>query len=192
MYFEGTIKHKVTTDSGKLKKVNSVYLIDAVSHADVETRLTELAEKTVQGDFTIKPIRVSEIVETIGEPIYDNWYKLKAQYELDKKITETYLVNASDIKSCIDLFLAHISEHTVDYEVPAVSITKIIDVLRYEPKGFDVVYEEGREWPEATTHHFPQLEERIPGDPNLLIDYGQVETFTATISDEDDTIIDCE
>lgn len=194
MFWQGTIKHKITTDTGKLKTKNSVYLVDAVSHTEVEAKLTELSEKIVVGDFTIKPISATDIIEIIGDGTEDNWYKLKSEYEFDKKVTDTYLVNAVDAKEAIKLFEEHTKEYTVDLEILSVAKTKIIDVIYYTPTGFDEVYTDTKEWGDAeqVTHHFPQLEERVLGDPDLLITYDPDGTYSATNPgiDEDDLFKD--
>lgn len=130
-YWEGTVKHYFTDENGKLKKVNSVYLVDAVNHTEVEAILTVKMSQIVTGEFEIKPIRQSDVVRVInGEPT-GRYFKVKIEMEFEKKETEVILVEANDLESALNGFLANEKILGYDFEVLSVSKSKILDV--YEP-----------------------------------------------------------
>jgi len=136
-YWEASIKHLVTGDDGKLKKTTSVYLIDAINHTEVEARLVKEMAQIIRGDFKIKPIRASDVVEVVDDSL-DYYWKVKFEYFDEKKVTKTYLVSANSVTEAIDLFVAEMSNFMLSYEIVSVTKTKILNVYLWEPKGFEV------------------------------------------------------
>lgn len=136
-YWIATIKHFVQTDEGKIKKTNSVYLVDAVNHTEVEVRLTERMAEIIKGDFEIKPIRDSGISEIVNSIDKDFFFNIRYEYEADKKVTDLFLVAANSCKEAIELFNLEQTEFMLDYDILSVSKTKILDVFLWEPKGFE-------------------------------------------------------
>lgn len=127
-YWEGTVKHYFTDENGKLKKVNSVYLVEAVNHTEVEAILTGKMSQIVTGDFEIKPIRQSDVVRVInGEPT-GRYFKVKIEMEFEKKETEVILVEAKDLESALNGFLVNEKILGYDFEVISVSRSKVLDV----------------------------------------------------------------
>lgn len=146
-YWLANIKHWVQTEDGKVKKQNSVYLVDAVNHTEVEARLTKEMEPIIKGDFEIKPIRDSGISE-IFEPNPKDWYFLvKYEFFAEKKQTATILVAADDCREAIDVFSLEMNEFMLDYIILGVSRTPVLNVYLWEAKGFEEKWtDESRRW----------------------------------------------
>lgn len=56
-WFECKIKYTKVTEDGKEKKVSEMYLLDAVSYTEAESRITEALASMIQGDFYIAGLK---------------------------------------------------------------------------------------------------------------------------------------
>lgn len=131
-YWEATVKHTITDENGKLKKVNSVYLVDAVNHTEVEARLTQKMSEIIQGDFEIKPIRQSDITRVVVVQDTGNYFKVKIEFDFEKKETESILVEAADLESALSGFVKTERFLNFNFWVISVSQTKIRDVYDFD------------------------------------------------------------
>ena len=210
-YWEGTVRSYETDENGKVKKVSKTYLVDAVNHTEVEAILTKKMAEIVKGKFEIKPIRQSDVTAVISDNFCGKYWKLKFEYELDKKITEVRLVEAESINEAVQSFVNAEGDFMHEYEVISVTRSKVLDVYEYVSPGQVTI--EGEidfrvDLSDAPTqrvfepisfaesdpiedivgsissvkHHFPQLEERIPGDPDLLTKQREMDSFNETYS----------
>lgn len=78
MLYECGVRYERTMENGMTKKVTELYLVDALSFAEAEGRITNEMEPYISGDFdvvTIKRTNISEIVE--GLSTADKWFKAK-------------------------------------------------------------------------------------------------------------------
>ena len=62
-WFECKVKYVKIDDDGRERKVSEVYLVDAVSFTDAETRIIQQMETMVRGEFMVDNIKKSNIVE---------------------------------------------------------------------------------------------------------------------------------
>lgn len=102
-FFECGVRYERTTEEGTTKKVNELYIVDALTFTEAESRITEEMQPFVSGDFdvmTLKRTRYSEYDNSEG----DKYYKAKIMFiTLDEKTgkekrTAVYwLVPANDI-----------------------------------------------------------------------------------------------
>ena len=113
-FFECGVRYERTTEEGTTKKVNELYIVDALTFSEAESRITEEMQPFVSGDFdvmTLKRTRYSEYDNSEG----DKYYKAKIMFiTLDEKTgkekrTAVYwLVPANDIgearKKVVDAF----------------------------------------------------------------------------------------
>ena len=78
-WFECKIKYTKVTEDGKEKKVSEMYLLDAVSYTEAESRITEALASMIQGDFYIAGLKKSNITELVesNDGNDDKWYKAK-------------------------------------------------------------------------------------------------------------------
>lgn len=62
-FFECGVRYERTTEEGTTKKVNELYIVDALTFTEAESRITEEMKPFVSGDFdvmTLKRTRYSE------------------------------------------------------------------------------------------------------------------------------------
>ena len=76
-FFECGVRYERTTEEGTTKKVNELYIVDALTFTEAESRITEEMQPFVCGDFdvmTLKRTRYSEYDNSEG----DKYYKAKS------------------------------------------------------------------------------------------------------------------
>ncbi|MGE5447957.1 MAG: DUF4494 family protein, partial [Bacteroidales bacterium] len=76
-WFEVKVKYVKVDDDGREKKVSEVYLLDAVTFTDAETRIIKQLETMVRGEFIVDNIKKSNIVEIFPNENGEWWYKAK-------------------------------------------------------------------------------------------------------------------
>ncbi len=88
MLYECGVRYGKTAPNGMIKKVTELYLVDAISFAQAEARVTGEILPYASADIdvvTIKRTNYSEIVESDAASA-DKWFKAKLMYiTLDEK-----------------------------------------------------------------------------------------------------------
>ena len=143
--YECGIRYERTMENGMTKKVTELYLVDALSFAEAEGRITKEMEPYISGDFdvaTIKRTNYSEIVE--GLSTADKWFKAKLNFiSLDEKTCKEkkqavhFIVRATDINNAHICVVEHMKGSMIDYEIATLDETKIIDLFRYKVNTSD-------------------------------------------------------
>ena len=152
--------------------MNEVYLLDAISFTEAERRINEEAEQFVSGGFEVTNIKVSNLVEI--HPVEDcqYWFKAKVCFITideekgkERKSNANMLVQADNAREAYDNLEAALSDMTVDYTIPAIAESPILDVFPFfgkeesaetvqqAPEGFVPVQDE------APMEEIPQEEE---------------------------------
>ena len=139
--YECGVRYEKVTNNGSSKKVTELYLVDALSFAEAEGRITKEMEPFMSGEFdvvTIKRTNYSEIVEN-GADSADKWFKAKLMFVTfdektakEKKSAVYFIVKASDINNAHSVVVGHMQTSTIDYEIATLDETKIMDLFRYE------------------------------------------------------------
>lgn len=146
-YFQAKVKFLAQQDNGLVKESTELYLIDAVSFTDAETRAFK--EAGDNRDVQAVSIARSPIKEVVFYGDTDQWHKVKVQYSLmdeatekEKKVTTYFLVNAADVKEAYDRTEEHLKTMLVPFSIPKVELSPICEVFQYEkaaPVGLDDV-----------------------------------------------------
>ncbi len=146
MLYECGVRYEKTADNGMTKKVTELYLVDALSFAEAEGRITKEMEPYISGDFdvvTIKRTNYSEIVENDAASA-DKWFKAKLMYiTLDEKTAKEkkqavhFIVHAPDINNAHFCVVDHMAGSMMDYEIATLDETKIMDLFRYKVNTSD-------------------------------------------------------
>lgn len=139
-FFECKVKYeKVDKQSGKQKKVNLPYLVDAVSCTEAEERIHKKMEQYVSGEFSVPSIKKANYSDLFFYDDGDKWYKAKVMFVTideeagkEKKVANTMLVLASDIKEAYDRIVESMSGMTVDYNIVLLQETNIAGIFIYE------------------------------------------------------------
>lgn len=145
MLYECGVRYERTMENGMTKKVTELYLVDALSFAEAEGRITNEMEPYISGDFdvvTIKRTNISEVVE--GLSTADKWFKAKLmcitideKTGKEKKQAVHFIVRASDINNAHICVVEHMKGSVMDYEIATLDETKIMDLFRYKVNTSD-------------------------------------------------------
>ena len=138
IWYKVKIKHNREMDDGMLKQVTEEYLFDAVSYTDAEKRAYEFAEESITGEFTITAITKTNIAEYVPGDDGD-YYTCKVVYQsVDEdtgkltNITTNILTNAQNAVLAHTKIVEHLKGMLVPFQIPVISITKIVEVLPFE------------------------------------------------------------
>jgi hypothetical protein len=137
-WFECKVKYVKVDDDGRERKVSEVYLVDAVTFTDAETRIIQNVQTMVRGEFVVDNIKKSNIVEIFPHETGEWWYKAKIGIVTidenagkEKKINNYFLVAADDIKEALQRLEDGLSYILVPYQTTSLAISTIVDVFPY-------------------------------------------------------------
>ena len=137
-WFECKVKYVKIDDDGRERKVSEVYLVDAVTFTDAETRIIQQLQTMVRGEFIVDNIKKSNIVEIFPHENGEWWYKAKIgivtideKAGKEKKINNYFLVAADDIKQALQRLEDGLSYILVPYQTTSLAICNIVDVFPY-------------------------------------------------------------
>lgn len=133
--YECRARYEKTGEDGVMTKVTDIFIVEAVSISDAETRLIENIAPFITGEFeiiSIKKVSISEIVTNEA----DYWFKAKVYYisinettGKEKKAPHTFLVQADAIDEAIDNINEFMKGTISDWELGAFTDTNIVDVF---------------------------------------------------------------
>ncbi len=139
--FECTVRYsKAVEGTDQQKRVNEVYLFDALTYTEAEKLAYEKLPEVIQGEFMVTGIRKARYAEVIPSEEGGYWYKVKTSFILvdensgkEKRVSQTVLTLALDIKDAVDRTSAAIGD-TPDFMVKAVNESSILDFFPYMEK----------------------------------------------------------
>jgi hypothetical protein len=146
-WFECKVRYtKIDDKSGKEKKVNEPYLVDAISFTEAEERIYKELSVYISSEFTVTNIRKASYTDIFPFEDGERWYKCKVTYVSvdeeagkEKKISNQMLVLANNVKDAHDKIEKSLEGMTVDFEIPAIAESPIVDFFPYfkdeEPKS---------------------------------------------------------
>ena len=135
-YFEVKITFDKTLDNGKEKKVSELYLVDAVSFTEAETKIT--AEFAPLPNFKVKSIRQYKVAEIVNKTNLDDsrYFKCKLNFitldeksGAEKKTAVYMLVNAENLDKAKVLLVEHMKSTMADYVIEKIEETKIMALI---------------------------------------------------------------
>lgn len=138
-WFECKVSFDRVQEDGLMKKVTEPYLVDALSFTEAETRICKETQPFASGEFTVANIKRCKIAELFFNEDGDKWYRCKINLlaidenkGVEKRIPQTYMVQASDLKDAVDKLFKGMEGTLGDYELTAVTETALLDVYPYE------------------------------------------------------------
>ena len=144
MWFECKIRYEKVMEDGTPKKVNEVYVIDALSFSEAEERIMEEMSSYISGEIELVDVKIAPYKEIFfaDNDMADKWYKAKLAFiiidektDKEKKTSVFYLMNAGNINSAIKNTDEVMGGTMIDYAITAIQETKIFDVFEYKNKG---------------------------------------------------------
>lgn len=142
-WFETIVRYDKTMEDGEVKKVNEVYVVDAITFGEAEESITREMRHFIDGDFVVKninPAPYSEIFFSDNETD-DKYYRVKLDFitvdertQKEKKSKVTYLVQAGSLEQARKNTEEVMNGTIIDYEFVSVTEKKILDVFEQEGK----------------------------------------------------------
>ncbi|HPR31143.1 MAG TPA: DUF4494 domain-containing protein [Prolixibacteraceae bacterium] len=136
-WYECKVRYLKIDQGGYERKVNDVYLIDAVSYTDAESRIFQQMAEITRGEFQVMTIKRSNITEVFAN---DGEWFYKAKISLitideeagkEKKVNNYILVMANDIPEALKKIEEGLSYMLVPYVLTAIQLSPIAEVFPY-------------------------------------------------------------
>lgn len=138
-WFLCKVKYAKENEQGLLKSITELYLVDAISFTEAEAILYDRLGQKIRGDFQVKAVGKSPIVDVFFYEDADIWYKCKITYLVadgesgrEKKVTQYMIVTAEDVRQAYDRIQESLSNMLVSFRVPDITETSIVEVFPYE------------------------------------------------------------
>jgi hypothetical protein len=136
-FFNCKISFLKQTDNGTIVRKNEVYELNALSFTEAEARLQGILEQYIP-DYNLLALKKSDITEVIMDESKEFFFKAKVTFVSadddsgkEKKITENYLVQAATVEEANDIMKERLKGSVVQWEIPSVSKTNVVDVFPY-------------------------------------------------------------
>ena len=136
-WFECKVKYQKVDENGKQKGVSELYMVDAVSFTDAESRITkELEDYAGLGEFIVASIKTTNYAEIIPNESGDRWFKCKAVFisfdeksGKERRSSSSMLVQATDVKDAYEVLSKALSTSISDFTIPMVQESSIMDIF---------------------------------------------------------------
>lgn len=139
IWYSCKVKYSKTNDEGIMKQTTDVFLVDAMSYTEAESRIYEAAERDITGEFSVTNISKTNIGDLIQFEDADYWYKCKVSYstvdgdsEKEVKVNTYFLVNAEDVKEAFERVSENLNTMLVPFEIPSITKTNVVEVYPYD------------------------------------------------------------
>ena len=140
-WFETKVRYEKTMDDGREKNVTEVFVVDALSFTEAETKITEEMSAYTSGETFIKAITRATYSEVFfsDNTEDDKWYRVKLAFitldertEKEKKTLVTYLFQAANIDKARAYVKEVMDKTAIDYEVVSISETLVLDIFEHK------------------------------------------------------------
>jgi len=148
-WFTVKVKYTKQLDDGSFKRVSEPYLLAAMTFSDAETRIYEELGMAIRGEFVVTGISRTDIHEIFHYEDAETWYKCKITYEAGadggeeggkaKKVSQNMLVSAHSVKEAYERLKESLGGMMMDYIIPAISVSPIVDIFPFTDGGEDPV-----------------------------------------------------
>lgn len=140
-WFECKIKYEKVMEDGLQKQVVEQYVVDALSFAEAEQRITEEMSQYISGEFEVADVKKAAYKEVFFDDdnaASDRWYKAKLDFitidektEKEKRSRVTYLVQATNLNRAMKNVDTVMGGTMIDYDAASISDTKLVDVFEH-------------------------------------------------------------
>lgn len=143
-WFETRVRYDKTMEDGQNKKVIEQYVVDALSFSEAEELITEEMSHYVSGEFDVKAIAPAVYGEIFFSDVDtdDKWFKARLSFitidektEKERRSSVTYLVQAHSVNGAVKHVDEVMKSTMIDYEIAAITETKIMDVFEHRASG---------------------------------------------------------
>jgi len=140
IWFEAKVRYEKVMEDGLQKKVTELYVIDALSYSEAETRIMNEMSSYISGEFEVADLKKAAYKEVFfsDKETDDRWYKARLQFitidektEKEKRSAVTYLVQAATLDGAVKNINEVMNGTMIDYEKSNIAETKVVDVFEY-------------------------------------------------------------
>lgn len=137
-YFVVKVKYTKQLESGSFKRVTEPYLVAGFSFTDAEASIYENLGNVIRGEFTVTDIKRVEYHDIFDETngCADKYFVAKICYDSvdvdsdkSKKITNSFLIGASNIEEATEIVKEELSTLLVDYKIIAINESPIVEIF---------------------------------------------------------------
>ena len=135
-WIETKLRYYKVMENGAKKKVNEHYLVNALSFAEAEARITEEMRPYISGDFTVYAVKKAKIADVFGSDTASRWWKVRVAFitineriGTEKRDLTDLLVAGADLEDALFSFKQGMKGTLADYEVTAITDTAILAVF---------------------------------------------------------------
>lgn len=136
-WYECKFKYNREDQSGGFTTVTEVYLVDAVSFTDAETRIYQEIGSNYQ-EFILLSVSKYKLHELVFREDGMNWYKCKIGITTldekagkEKKSRQVIVVTGNTVKEAYEAIEELFAGSVSDYEIMDIVKTNIVEVLPY-------------------------------------------------------------
>ena len=128
-------------EGGYEKKVTEVFVVDALSFTEAETKIIEELSAYTSGETFIKAITRAPYSEVLfsDDSKDDKWYRVKLAFitldertDKENKTLVTYLFQAANIDKARSYIKEFMDDSMYDYDVASISETQVLDIFEKE------------------------------------------------------------
>lgn len=137
-WIEVKARYNKIMENGAIKKIVEPYLVDALSCTEAEARVIEEITPFTS-EFNVLSVNKTKISEIFWNEDGDRFYKVKVNFitidektAVEKRSASYILVQASTFDEAVKNFHEGMSGTLADYEIEAISETKIVEVYKYK------------------------------------------------------------
>lgn len=137
-YFVVKVKYIKQLENGAFKRVTEPYLVAGFSFTDAEASIYENLGSVIRGEFTVTDIKRVEYHDIFDETngCADKYFVAKICYDnvdvdsdKSKKITNSFLIGASNIEEATEIVKKELSTLLVDYKIIAINESPIVEIF---------------------------------------------------------------
>ena len=143
-WFECKVQYEKFMENGMQKKVTELYIVEALSFTEAESRIIEDMSVYINGEYEVKDIKKAKYKEIwfSDDTNADRFYQAKLQFiTIDEKTGKekhsnfVCLVQASTLNGAIKGIDEFMGGTMSDYASVEAKETKILDVIEYVVKN---------------------------------------------------------
>lgn len=143
-WFETKVKYQKTQDDSSEKMVNELYVVDALSFTEAESRIIDEMSLYASGELRVAGISKAAYGEIFFSDMDgdDKWYKAKLSFITqdeksgkEKRTPHNILVQAKSLARALRYIDEVMGSTMNDYEVVGLNETKIMDVYEHHAPG---------------------------------------------------------
>ncbi|WP_343747724.1 DUF4494 domain-containing protein [Fluviicola sp.] len=190
-WFTVKVKYTKQLEDGTFKRVSEPYLVAAMTFTDAEARIYEELGSLIRGEFVVTGISRTDFHDIFHYEDAEIWYKCKITYEAGgdggeegakaKKVSQNFLVTAHSVKDAFERLKESLGGMMIDYVIPSITISPIIDVFPFGDESEDRVAVEFERQVKA------EVAEHVMGTKTVFSAPG---SDSDELEDDEDSIID--